>query len=214
MPIKVALTDDHPMVLSGLKSALEENKDILITGAYSSGYDLLEALKINQPDVLLLDIHLPHMNGEKIAQQVLRDYPAIKILILSAQEESFLIQDMLTLGCSGYLLKSSTDHDILIDAIESVYSGAIFLEPELRKILMADVCKMQKKSTKAAALLTKKEKEILHYVIEGLSSKKIADVLCISIRTVETHRFSLLQKMDVKNTAELVRKALELHLVH
>jgi DNA-binding NarL/FixJ family response regulator len=207
------LTDDHPMVLSGLQNALKGIEGIHLSGTYSSGYDLLAALEKGAPDILLLDIQMPHLNGAQIAQQVLSTFPGVKIIILSAQEEPYLIQEMLTLGCSGYLLKSHTDSDLLVEAIEAVYAGDTFLEAGLKKLLMASVARTQKKSAQAAAMLTKKEKEILGHIVNGLSSKKIADILDIGIRTVETHRFSLLQKLDVKNTAELVKKTLELHLL-
>lgn len=211
--IRIVLTDDHPMILSGLVNALKVVPSIQILGAFTSGYELLQSLEKCQPDIILLDIQMPQISGEELARRILTTYPGIKIIILSAMEEHFLIQEMLAMGCSGFLRKSNTHPDLLVSAIESVSYGNVFLDDELKGRLMAAVSKVQNKASKAAALLTKKEKEVLAHIVEGLSSKKIAGLLGISIRTVETHRFSLLQKMDVKNTAELVRKAIELHLL-
>ncbi len=213
MSIKVVITDDHPMLLSGLKHTLSKNSNITIMGTFANGKDLLQFLQSQQPDILLLDLQLPEFPGKAIAQEVLKLYPDIKILIISSQEDSFIIDEMIQLGCVGYLPKSSTDHNQLLEAIETVHYGELYLEPSLKKDLMTNIIKGKRKSEKTMAMLTQKEKEILKFIVEGHSSKKIADHLGISFRTVETHRFSLLQKLEVKNAAELVKKAMELHLL-
>lgn len=212
-PISVFLTDDHPLVLSGLKDALKSFDEIEVTGTFSSGVDLLNEIKVHQPDILILDLQMPYMNGLQVAKELRSHYPEVKIIILSAQEEPYFIEEMLTLGCKGYLLKSKTDASLLSTAIQTVYSGETFIEPSMRIQLMGKISRTKTKATQAASILTKKEKEILQYLINGLSSKQIAEELGISSRTVETHRFNLLQKLDVKNTANLVKKALEWHLL-
>ncbi len=213
MTIKVAITDDHPMVLAGLQHALTSSPDILLTGAFTTGSSLLAALPELRPDVLLLDLQMPDMSGRTIAQTVLKQYTDIRILILSGLEDIHHIQEMMELGCSGYLLKSNTDYNLLLQAVQKAYYGETFLEEQLGKQLMSGIMKNRKKSDKTIALLTQKEKEILGYIVEGLSSIRIAAQLGISVRTVETHRYSLMQKLDVKNAPELVRKAMELHLL-
>jgi DNA-binding NarL/FixJ family response regulator len=213
MPIKVAVTDDHPMVLSGLQHALASSEDVVLTGAYTTGSSLLEALPVQRPDVLLLDLQMPDMPGRTIAQIILKQYRDIKILILSSLEDIHYIQEMMELGCSGYLLKSNTDHNLLLQAIQKAYYGEIFMEAALSKQLLTGILKNRKKSEKTMALITQKEKEILAYIVDGLSSSRIAEQLGISARTVETHRYSLMQKLDVKNAPELVKKAMELHLL-
>lgn len=201
------------MVLAGLQQALASCPEVVLVGSYTSGSSLLAALPALCPDVLLLDLQMPDMPGRTIAQTVLKHYKDIRILILSGQEEIHHIQEMMELGCSGYLLKSNTDHTLLLKAIQKAYYGETFLEESLGKQLMTGILKNRKKSDKTIALLTQKEKEILSYIIEGLSSSRIAAQLGISVRTVETHRYSLMQKLDVKNAPELVRKAMELHLL-
>jgi DNA-binding NarL/FixJ family response regulator len=212
MPIKVAITDDHPMVLQGLKNALLSQPGFLITGSYTNGGDLLDALAMETPDVLLLDLQLPEMSGSKIAKEVLLHHPEIKILVLSGSEELDHIENMIAIGCSGYLLKSNTDHTLLLRAIEQVYYGEIFLESSLERNDITDVLKAKTKKAKITNLLTNKEKEVMALIVKGFSNREIAEKLKVSSRTVETHRSSIMQKLEVKNAAELVRKTLELHL--
>lgn len=212
-PISVFLTDDHPLVLSGLKDALKSYDDIEVVGTFSSGIDLLNEIENYQPDILILDLQMPYMNGLQVAKELRNKYPDIKIIILSAQEEPYFIEEMLTLGCKGYLLKSKTDATLLSTAIQTVYAGETFMEPSMQTQLMGKISRTKTKATQAASILTKKEKEILQYLVNGLSSKQIAQELNVSTRTVETHRYNLLQKLDVKNTANLVKKALEWHLL-
>lgn len=214
MPIKVAITDDHPMVLSGLKNALLSQPGFLVTGIYTNGNDLLADLTREVPDILLLDLQIPDSPGEKIAKKVLQHYPDIKIVVLSGSEELEHIENMIAIGCSGYLLKSNTDHTLLLRAIEQVYYGEIFLESSLNRSSITDVLKAKTKKIKITELLTFKEKEIMGLIVSGYSNKEIAEKLLVSSRTVETHRSSLMHKLSVKNTAELVRKAMELHLAN
>lgn len=212
-PISVFLTDDHPLVLSGLKNALDGFDGINVTGIFTTGTDLINELKICQPEILILDLQMPFMNGLQIATTLRSQYPEIGIIILSAQEEAYFIEEMLTLGCKGYLLKSKTDASLLSTAIQTVHAGRIFINPSMQAWLMGKISRTKAKAAQAASILTKKEKEILQHIMNGYSSKQIAQKLDISIRTVETHRFNLLQKLDVKNTANLIKKAMEWHLL-
>ncbi len=211
--ITVVITDDHPMVVTGLEHVFQHHEHIRLTHTYSTGRDLLEGLKKEQPHILLLDMQLPDMPGKAIAQEVLSHYPDVKILILSGLEAPEYVEEMMTFGCSGYLLKSSTDHNQLIKAIETVYYGEQYLEESLRKELMGAIVRKKRKSRAAAELLTNKEKEILKLIVDGHSSRQIAALLQISARTVDTHRLSLGQKLEAKNAAELTKKAIELHLI-
>jgi len=213
MPIKVAIADDHHLVREGLRNVLAADGQIQLCGAYANGHDLLEGLASGTPDVLLLDLQLPDYTGKALALEVMKRHPAVKIIILSAREESYHIEEMMQIGCAGYLLKSNTDHNLLLQAVTSVFYGELFLEETLKKQLLTGILRKKKKSEKTASLLTHKEKEIMGLIMNGLSSQDIALQLGISIRTVETHRFSLLQKLEVKNTAELVRVVVEQHLL-
>lgn len=213
MQINVAITDDHRLVLEGLRNVLATDERINLCGMYANGKDLLEGLTARQPDVLLLDLQLPDYTGKALAIEVMKRYPAVRIIILSGLEESHYIEEMMQIGCAGYLFKSHTDHDLLLKAVTTVFYGELFLEDNLRKHLLTDILKKKKKSERTASLLTLKEKEIMGHIMNGYSSQHIAQTLGISIRTVETHRLSLLQKLGAKNTAELVRVVMEQHLL-
>jgi DNA-binding NarL/FixJ family response regulator len=211
--IRVTITDDHPLVITGLRQTLESIPGVTVCGTYTSGQATLDGIAGQPPDIMLLDLQLPDMSGRQIAQQVLKRYPDVRVLILSAVEDDIYVAEMMEMGCSGYLPKSVADRLVLQQALETVYYGDIYMQEDQKKQMLAGILKKRKKSATTAALLTRKEKEIMGHILNGLSSSKIAEQLQISVRTVETHRFSLMQKLDVKNAAELVRKVMELHLL-
>lgn len=205
--IEVVITDDHPIVVNGLKKVLDDFEHISVTDVFHNGNDLLQGITNRQPDVLLLDMHLPDTTGPEIAKVVTKKYPGIKILVLSSSDIILQVKKMLQIGCAGYLLKDSDDITI-VTAIETVFNGGQFLSPSLRQRVVDDMFKTRN-IEKKQALLTKREKEILQLIIDELTSQEIAAKLFISPHTVENHRISLMQKLEVKNTAGLVKKALE-----
>ena len=208
MSIRLMITDDHPMVTNGLLKLFRENQGYEVLGAFTNGKDLLQELKQQQPDILLLDMHLPLIEGPELAEEILAKYPAVKIIVLSSSDIIFQVKKMLQLGCCGYLLKDSDDLTIL-EAIETVRGGGQYLSASLQQQIMQDLFK---KKT-AVTILTRREKEILQLITEEFTNQEIADKLFISPHTVDNHRISLLNKMQAKNTAGLVRKALEQGLV-
>lgn len=206
------ITDDHPMVITGLQTVLDSSDQIKVTGTFRDGQSLLDGIKDSPPDVLLLDLQLPDILGKELAEKVLLRWPDIRIIILTSLEATHHIEEMMQLGCVGYLLKSNTDHDKLIKAVEQAFYGESFIDESLQKQLLSNIFKKKKQQEDSSALLTRREKEILHFIIEESTNQDIADKLHISIRTVECHRLSLLHKLKVKNTAGLVKKAVELRL--
>jgi DNA-binding NarL/FixJ family response regulator len=213
MPVKLILADDHPLVLSSLKTVINSQEQMEVVGSYCCGSDLLNGLKTLQPDVLMLDMQLPDMTGKELAETILNVYPSIKIIVLTALEATYNIEEMMQLGCAGYLLKSSCDDLQLIKAIEDVYRGEYYLDTVLQKQLLTNILKKKRLAENVTQLLTRREKEILKLITEEYTNMEIAEKLNISIRTVETHRFSLLQKLNAKNTAGLVRSAIEMRLI-
>lgn len=207
--IKVALTDDHPMVLEGLQKVLNEVADIEVAGVYKCAKDLLLALKKQLPDVLVLDVQLPDMTGLEVAKIIKTKYPDIKILVLSGIESHYYIADLIQQGCNGYLLKSTTDNKLLIDGIKGVYNGELFLDPSMKQVLLQEMLRAKRKKN-ASPKLTEREKEVLQLIIKEYGNQEIANKLCISLRTAENHRYNLLQKLDVKNTVGLVKAALQM----
>jgi len=214
MPIKITITDDHPLVVSGLKVILESADHIAVIATYSSGTDLLEGLKEMQPDVMLTDLQMPgKLHGLELVRALRKQYPDIPILILSGQEALFNIQDMMAQGCAGYLLKNTTSREMLVQAIEQVYKGALFLEPSLKNELLRNVLKAKKETEHKTASISRREKEVLELIAKGYSSQQIADELCLSIRTIDSHRLSLLHKLNARNATGLVKRAMDLGLL-
>lgn len=208
--IQVAITDDHPIVVNGLKRVLADFPHIEVTAVYNTGAALLQDIKSKQPDVLLLDMHLPDMEGTEIARNITKKFPEVRILVLSSTDIMIQVKKMLQLGCMGYLLKDSEDTTI-VTAIETVYNGGQFLSPVLQQRIVEDMFK-SRQSDKKQAMLTSREKEVLQLIIDEHTSQEIASMLFISPHTVENHRISIMQKLDVKNTAGLVKRALQLGL--
>lgn len=210
MPIRVAITDDHPMVISGLRNMLQQYQDIEVTATYADGKELLNGLTGDVPDVLLLDICMPGQTGNDLVRIISKAYPALAILALTSIDASYHVKDMMDHGCMGYLLKK-TDQETLVQAIRQVNIGKQYVDLSLREQLHEAM--LSRRKAGGLPSLTRREKEILQYVASGHSNQEIADKLFLSLRTVKNHRFNLLQKLDVKNSVELVKIALEAGLV-
>ncbi len=205
--IKVAITDDHIMVMKGLQEAFDTHTDIRITAAYSNARELMLGLKNEVPDVLLLDLQLPDLNGRDLVPLLFQQHPDLRILILSSIEYPSCVKDMMRKGCRGYLFKSTASYDILVDAIKQIHNGDEFLEAEIREALLQDLLRADARF-QSKPLLTSREKEVLRLIAAQYQNQQIADRLLISLSTVETHRYNLMQKLDVDSTAGLVREAI------
>ncbi len=214
--INVALADDHPMVISGLTNMLHPFPHINVAQVYTTGGALLEGLKKVQPDVLLLDVLLPDMKGPELAQIITGKYPTVRILAITSLDAPVHVKSMIRNGSKGYLLKN-TGQETLVEAIETVYKGQEFIEPMLKEQMLQNLLHYKKKEGSAYSndkpVLTRREKEVLQLVVQEYSNQEIADQLCISLRTVENHRFNLQQKLNVKNTVGLVKVAIQMGLV-
>lgn len=210
MHIKLTIIDDHPLVISGLKSILHYYRNIEIINTHTDAKDLLEGLAIQQPDVLLLDVCMPDKTGNELARIISKKYPTIGILVLTSLDASFHIKDLLDHGCLGYLLKK-TNPSTLVEAIEHVNMGKQYIDASLRDQFR--IVTMQTRKPGGIPSLTRREKEILEYVIKGFTNPDIANTLFLSQRTVKNHRFNLMQKLQVKNSAELVKTAIESGLI-
>ena len=208
MSIKVSIIDDHPLLIKGLQTMLGHYPDIKIISTFSNGTALLNGLKEEEPDVLLLDIQLQGKMGDELAPELRRLYPEVMILVLTNLEHRYYIKSMLQHGVRGYVLKSSAEQTLL-DAIRSVARGDTYFDPVIRKL----VAKEQHQRGDYFPALTRREKEILRLLTLNYSSQDIADNLCLSKRTVDNHRTHILQKLEVKNSASLIRKAMELGII-
>ncbi len=210
MEIKVAIVDDHPMIINGLKNMLEGYSHIVVIAAYNDGAELMAGLEQQQPDVLLLDIQLPGQPGDELTPLILKKYPGLHIMALTNFSSALYMTTMLRQGARGYLLKT-TRQDTLIEAIETVYRGETFIEPSLRDKAVQDARK-HSKIIYAQLSLTIREKEILRLLVAGKSNQEIADTLFIGYHTVRNYRARIFDKLEVSSISELVSKALTLGL--
>lgn len=214
--INISIADDHPMVISGLQNMLKAFPHIQVISAFTNGADLLQGLKTKQPDVLLLDILMPGMQGPEVAEIVTRSYPGIKILAITSLNAPVHIKSMMRHGCKGYLLKN-TDQDILVKAIETVHRNEAFIESALKEQMLQNMLNFKAKNNPApngkVPALTRREKEVLQMIVQEYSNQEISEKLFLSVRTVENHRFNLQQKLEVKNTVGLVKIAIQMGLV-
>lgn len=210
--ITVDITDDHPLAINGLQNMLSSSDHIRVNNTYETGTDLLKGLMKQQPDVLLLDVLLPDYTGQQLAGIIHKNYPDIKILAITSLDAPNQVKSMMRNGCNGYILKN-TRVKALMSAIEEVYNGATYIEPALKEQMVQNVLSFKKTVKDRVPNLTEREKEILKLIVEEYSNQEIAGKLFVSLRTVENHRFSLLQKLDVKNSIGLVRMAIQMGLV-
>ena len=205
--IKVAICDDHNMVLRGIETMLEDTESITITATYSLGKQLLGEIEGNVPNVLLLDINLPDSNGLELCKELTKKYQDLSIIALSNYSETGFIKNMLRNGAKGYLLKN-TDKQELITAITTVHKGSNYLPRVIQDILLNDSIGNTSQIT-FIPKLTRREKEVLNLIAKEHINQEIADILFISSKTVESHRNNLIQKLGVRNTAGLIRVAIE-----
>lgn len=208
MNIKIAIADDHPMIVTGLENMLANYPHITISGAYEDGEKLLKGLQYDVPDVLLLDIQMPGRTGDELAPLLSKKYPQMRVLTLTNFDTTIYLNSMLRHGISGYLLKT-TDPRTLIKAIETLFAGGQFLDPAINE-KVKQLKLMEKEAGRNP--LTIREKEILRHLVNGETTREIAEKLFLSFYTVENYRARILMKFEVKNTAELIKKVLVLGL--
>ena len=210
--IQVFIIDDHKMVIEGLQLLLQNAEGISVVGSALSGKEAIESIGIKQPDVVLLDINMPEMNGIETCKELLSLYPDLKIVAISMHKESSLIKLMLSSGAKGYVLKNA-GQDEVIEAIETVNQGKMYLDDTVNEIVVNSVANgSSQKQRSPFPTLSRREKEILQLILKEHTTQEIAEKLFISFGTVETHRRNMLIKTGARNTAGLVRIALEYEL--
>jgi DNA-binding NarL/FixJ family response regulator len=203
--ISIFIVDDHYMVIEGIHSLLQQEKEIEWMGHAMNAESCLGFLQQQLPDVILMDINLPDKSGIDLCKEVKAKYPPVHIIGLSSFNQQSFIQKMLDNGASGYVLKNATREE-LMEAIETVMNGERFLSDEAAQTI-------KKNEDSKIPIITRREKEVLTLIAEGLTNAEIGEKLFISTTTVDTHRKNLLSKFEVKNTASLIRMAAQFHLV-
>jgi two-component system nitrate/nitrite response regulator NarL len=208
--IKIFLVDDHPVVRTGVKAILKKKPYIKVTGEASGGVEAVEKILAYPPDIVLLDVSLPDINGTEVIKRVKEKNKRIKILGYSIHNSGEYISEFIRLGAHGYILKDSPPDDLLI-GIEAVYSGKNFFSSQINEELMQkqiEKIRQSKQTFLKEKKLTNREYEVLIRLANGMTNKEIAETLSLSIRTVEAHREHLMQKLEAKNIAVLVKYAL------
>lgn len=202
--IRLYFVDNHPLILEGLQALLGIENDIALVGKARSGYDCLKFLLHNRTDIVVMDACLPDIDGIELCATIRIEYPDTKVLILSALQDRKYIAEILQCGASGYVL-NNVDKDELLYAIHAVYAGDMYLSPDIKDAGRSRDTDIRHQFPP----LTRREKEVLFLISEGYTNTQIAEKLFISADTVNTHRKKLLAKLEVKNTAMLIKYAVD-----
>jgi len=213
--IRVVLAEDHTIVREGLRALLDAREDIEVVAEVADGRAAVEAVATHKPDVAILDLNMPELNGVDAIRLIRKDVPATQVLILSMHSGEEYVRPAIRAGASGYLLKGSGLSD-LVAAIQAVSRGDAFFSPAIAKIVLHDSRRDARpggRDPQPGDTLTNREREILQLVAEGRSSPEIARQLNLSVKTVEGHRGRIMAKLDVHHVAGLVRHAIKIGLV-
>ena len=208
-PIRILLADDHTIVRKGLCSILESEEGIEVVGEAEDGREAIQKVKLLNPHVVVMDISMPSLNGLEATRQIRKQYPKIKVLILSMHANEEYIFQTLRAGASGYLVKKAAPKDLVL-AIQSAFEGEIFLSPSISKIVVEGYIKTEPSplnENDPFETLTKREREILQLLAEGVSNHSIAEKLYLSVKTVQTHRANILGKLNVHSLTDLIKIA-------
>lgn len=214
--IKIILADDHSVVRSGLRALFRTEKDFQVVGEAANGADAVRLVSRMKPDVVILDIFMPKMNGIEATRLIKEKYRDVKVLILTVQDKEEYVYEMIRAGANGYVLKDAEKSDIF-KAVRTLALGESFFSPHISKLILEYFVKEKNEGESrppaSGRTLTKRESEILRLVAQGLSSRRIAEKLYLSVSTVNTHRANLMQKLNIHDTAGLVRYAMQRGLV-
>jgi two-component system response regulator NreC len=215
--IRILIVDDHSILRAGLRMLINAQTDMEVVDEAADGYEALEKVRNLNPDIVLLDISMPGISGIKAIEQIVQICPQTRILVLTMHDDPAYLRSVLAAGGSGYVVKKSADSELL-SAIRTVYRGRPFVDPALGASLVSDLLnkKTSRKQTQSGALeklLSKREREVLQLLAHGFTNQQIADKIFVSVKTVETYRSRLLEKLGLRNRADLIRYALEIGIL-
>jgi two-component system response regulator NreC len=213
--IRVVLADDHRMMREGIRALLEHQKDIQVVGEAADGRDAVRLAAQLSPDVVVMDVSMPLLNGIEATRQIRRDSPDVAVLILTVHESEDYVAQLLAAGANGYIIKRAAG-DELISAIHAVDQGEAFLYPSVAKVVIEDYVRRLKEGEGLGAqdVLTDREREVLQLIAEGYTNREIADLLHLSIKTVQNHRSKIMNKLDLHDRGELVKYAIQQGIIH
>lgn len=208
--IRVVLVDDHAVLREGLRSLLSMQADIDVVGEASNGREALELIGKLKPDVAVLDVAMPEMDGVEATRRIKQDFPETRVLILTQHDNREYVFSLLQAGAVGYVLKKSGGAEV-ITAIRSAFAEGAFLPPNIAREVMERF--IQRPPQEGQPHLTDREKEVLRLIAEGKTNKEIAELLCLSVKTVMAHRTNIMEKLDLHSRTELVKYAIRQGLI-
>ena len=212
METTILLVDDHRLLREGLRRLLEERADLRVVGEATDGNEAVQLALERKPDLVLMDISMPGLSGIDATRRICKEGNGTKVLILSMHDEQSFVEEVFRAGASGYVIKDAAPSDLL-QAIDAVRAGDSFLSPTITQQVVDAIAHPAERPTAAAASLTDREREVLTLIAEGLSSKEIAEKLGVSLKTIESHRANLMDKLDIHKVSGLVRFAIRAGLV-
>jgi two-component system response regulator NreC len=213
--IRVLLADDHRMMREGIRALLERQDDIEVVAEAADGREAVHLATQLCPDVVVMDVSMPMLNGIEATRQIRRDCPGVRVLILTVHESEDYVAQLLSAGASGYIIKRAAG-DELVSAIRTVYEGEAFLHPSIAKVVIEDYVRRLQEGDGVSAqdVLTAREREVLQLIAEGYTNREIADLLHLSIKTVQNHRSNIMNKLDLHDRGELIKYAIQQGIIH
>ncbi len=210
--IKVLIADDHAIVRTGLRALIHSESTMELVGEATGGYEAIDMVEKMQPDVLVLDLSMPDLDGISVARKIKQQIPDLRILILTIHEDEALLRAALKAGAAGYILKHAAEAE-LISAIHTILRGDLYVDPSMLRKLLSDEVSPAPTSQKPTVALTPREIEVLRLIVQGYTNRQIGEELSISVRTAESHRANLSEKLGLHSRVDLVRYARERGLI-
>ena len=211
--IRILLADDHTVLREGIRALLNEQSDMVVVGEAENGRWTVHLAHELHPDVVLMDIAMPLLNGLEATRQIKRDHPEIRVLVLTMHDNEEYVRQVLAAGASGYVLKRAAASE-LVSAIRAVHHGEAVLSPSITRVIIDDYLRQDgARHEPASDDLTPREREVLQLIAEGYTSKKIAEILGLSVKTVQAHRASLMQKLNVHDRGDLIKYAIQKKII-
>jgi DNA-binding NarL/FixJ family response regulator len=210
--IRVLLADNHTLIRAGLRALLQNIEGIKVVAEAGDGREALHLIEVHQPDLVLMDIAMPEMNGLEAAARVAKKFPQVRVIILSMHANEEYVLQALRLGAMGYVLKDAGINELEL-AVRASFQGETYLSPAVSKHVINDYLQRVGDESNSLTQLTSRQREILQLIAEGRTTKEIAELLHISIKTVETHRMQLMKRLNIHDVAGLVRYAIRMGLL-
>jgi len=212
--ITIFLADDHTIIRQGLAKLLEGEPSFRVVGEAENGREAVKKVQELKPDIVIMDIAMPLLNGIEATRQIKKIYPKTKVIILSMYSHGRYISELLSLGASGYLVKDCSGTDI-IKAINAALNGDIYLSPPISRLVIEDYVSLKKRYSREDlySSLSNREREVFQMIAEGYSTREISEILCISPSTVKTHRSKIMEKLRIENISQLVQFAIRIGMV-